>query len=183
MNFHTQCFNHGAQHFAAAVIDLHGHQAWRELHNVGFQPQVPECLGCFQAQQSAADDNSHLAVGGVGFNGFQIFDGAVYQTLRTVLAGNWRHKRIGAGGEHQFVIRHLVSVCRDDLLVGAVNFHGLVIQPDVDVVVGKKTFRYQRQILCAFPGEIGRQVHAIICRTWFFAESGDIKGSCLLMRG
>ena len=44
-----------AQHAAAGLVDLHGHQPRRELDDMGFEPQILQRLGRFQSEQAAAD--------------------------------------------------------------------------------------------------------------------------------
>jgi hypothetical protein len=58
MGGHAQFLDLLAQHAAAAFIDLHRHQARREFDHVGFQLQVAQGLGAFQAQQAAADHHA-----------------------------------------------------------------------------------------------------------------------------
>ena len=49
----AQRFDLAAQQLAATFIDLHRHQTWGEFNDMGFQAQVGQCLGRFQAQQEA----------------------------------------------------------------------------------------------------------------------------------
>ena len=93
-----------AQHAAAGIIDLHGHQARRELDHVGLQPQILERLRRFEAQQAAADD--HAASWRSRWPHEWLRDPR-WCDRRSSRAGRARyrgHEGIGAGGQHQAVV-------------------------------------------------------------------------------
>ena len=143
VNFHPHGFDHAAQQLAAAFVDLYRHQAWCKFHDMGFEPQILERFRRFQSQQTAPDNHTHAAFGCGGFNGFQVFNGSVNQTFGAILAWNGWDKRIGTGGQHQFVVRDFFSLCRFDQFGGAVDVNGLVVQSNIDAVGFEKSAGYQ----------------------------------------
>src|SRR5690606_19312626 len=84
VNVHPQLFDLGAQHTATALIHLHGHQAWGELHHVGFEAQVTQGFGAFQAEQPTTHHHALLGLGPGGRHGLQVFDRAVHKAIGAI---------------------------------------------------------------------------------------------------
>src|SRR5262249_56736487 len=67
----------GAEDPRTAVVDLHRHEAGRELDHVGLQAHGGERVRRFQAQQPTADDHAGLDLGGPEADPLEVVDGAV----------------------------------------------------------------------------------------------------------
>ena len=108
---HSQRLDMAAQHAAATLVHLHGHQSRRELDDMRLQTQVDQRLGRFEAQQSTADDRAAARIARGLANGHQILDGAVDEAILAVATGNGRHEGIGSGGQHQLVVAQARGRC------------------------------------------------------------------------
>ncbi len=92
-----------AQLVTAHRVELFGHQHRSELDHVRFH-RAFQRAGGFQPQQSAADYRTAFAAARAGFDGVQVFDGAVNEAVTAIRAFNRRDPRIGAGGRDQLVV-------------------------------------------------------------------------------
>ena len=93
MNRHAQRIDLLTQHQRPALIELHRHQARRELHDVRLQPELPQRIRRLQTQQAAANDDTALAMTGAGGNGIQVVQRAIDKAAFAVVAWHRRHKR------------------------------------------------------------------------------------------
>src|SRR5690606_33924019 len=96
MYLDTKVFNFRAQYPAAQIINLHRHQTWRKLDNMGFQIQISQGFGCLQTQQTTANHYAGFYIQAGCTNRIQILNGAVNKTVLTIIARDWRHKSIRA---------------------------------------------------------------------------------------
>ena len=86
-------FNLDLQHGATCRINLPRHQARCKFNNMGFgNTQINQCFSSFQAQQAAAHYSANFCISSIGFNQFQIFNGAVNKYTFFFNAGNIGHK-------------------------------------------------------------------------------------------
>ena len=76
-----------AQQLAAAIVDLHRHQARRELHHVRLEPEILERLGRLQAEQAAADHRADALLRRAVRDRLQVFDGAVDEAVGALVSG------------------------------------------------------------------------------------------------
>ncbi len=104
MHFHIERFDLAFQHRAAAIVQLHRHQARRKFDHMRVQSQILQRFGRFQTQQAAADYHADFGFGRRDRHCLQIFNSAVHQTLRSFMAGHRRHEGIGTGRQYQFVV-------------------------------------------------------------------------------
>ena len=81
---------------------------------------------------------------------FQVFDGAVDEAVRAVLARQRRHEGVGAGGHHQLVVGQHFAVGDGDGLRGAVDGRGARVQLEQQVVAVEEAWRDQRQVVGRF---------------------------------
>ena len=126
---HAQRFDVPSQHATAALIELHGHQARRELDHVRFQTQVDQRLGGFQAQQAAADHHAAPGSSARRADGDQILDGAIDEAVAAVAARNGRHERIRTRGQHQPVVGDHITGAGRELPAAPVDRDGALAQP------------------------------------------------------
>ena len=94
-----------AQDVAAARVDLARHQARRELDDVGLEPEVAHRLRRLEAEQAAADHRRapRAAPPRRGSRRGPRWCGRRRRPA-SVDAGDRRHERRGAGGEHERVV-------------------------------------------------------------------------------
>ncbi len=90
MNFHAHAFNFAPQLLAAHLVELLGHQHRRELDNMGFHAEVFQRACGFEAEQTAADHRAAFTATGAGFNGVEIFNGAIDKAILGFRAFNRR---------------------------------------------------------------------------------------------
>ena len=103
----TQPLDDVGQHRATALVDLKRHQPRTKLHDMRCQAHQPQRVCRFQAQQAAADhDAGGPWPGGLGHHPdrVEIVQRAIDEAAIGVLAGDRRHERIGAGGQHKRVV-------------------------------------------------------------------------------
>ena len=128
---------------AGGIVELHRHQARREFHDVGLEAEVLERFGGLQPEQPAADDRANPGARGGGRNDLEVLDRAVDEAIAPVPAGHRRHERIGAGGEHELVVRHLAIARRAHYFPLRVNGKNAVVQAQGHFRFLKKAFRHQ----------------------------------------
>ena len=173
MHLHTQFLDLVTQHRAAVVVQLHRHQTRGELHHVGLQAQALEGVSRFQAQQATADHHAGLGAGGIGADGVQVVQGTVDKTVLVVLAVDGRHKRVGTGGQNQFVIG-VVALGGGHAPVFAVNADHLLMQVQVDVVLGVPVSGAHGQVGVGGATEILGQMDTVIGELFFLTEHDDV---------
>ena len=117
------------EHGAAAIVDLHGHEPWRELHDVRLESERAQRVGRFEPEETSADHRAVAAADGEVGDGFEIVDRAVDEAPFGVVARDGRHERRRAGREHQRVVHHGSAHGRGDRARVAVDANGRV--PDV----------------------------------------------------
>jgi len=170
VDVHAQRFDLAAQHAAAAFVDLHHHQAGRELDHMRFQTEVAQGLGAFQAQQAAADHHAAARLGTRGLHGLEVFDGAVDKAVRTLAPRHAGHEGRRTGGQHQLVVIQYFAVGQHHGVVAAFDgLHtGVEAQGETGPVV--EAGRHQREIVGAAAAEELREMDAVVGRAGLFAE-------------
>ena len=169
MHAHAQALDLRLERQPAEVIQLHRHQARRELHHMGFKAQAFQGVGGFQAEQATADHHTTPRIRGGATDGIEVFKGTVDQPRIALRAVDRRHKRVRAGCQDQFVIRH--AACGGDhLTAGAVDFQ--YRRPQVQGHARRLVQRSvrQRQRLGITASEVFGQMHAVIGTHRLFAE-------------
>ncbi len=124
----AECFDLTAEHAAATVVNLQGHEPRSELDDVSLQAQIPQRLGCFQSQQAAADDGTGAGTIGTGSDGFEILDRAVHVTARPIAPRNEWHEGIRAGSDDQDVVVESAAACGAHLTSFPVDGHDSLAQ-------------------------------------------------------
>ena len=181
MHEHAQAFDARAQQSAAALVHLHGHEPRRKLDHVGSETQVLECLGRFEAQQTAADHDTTRGVLARLADGLEILDGAVDEHIRAFAPRNGRHEGARARRENQDVVFVLGAALRDDALAGAIDRRHGIAQMQLDAVLVEELARGEREVLHRRTGKILRQIDAVVGQPRFLRQHGDrkITGSVL----
>src|SRR5690606_9279479 len=123
MYLDTKVFNFRAQYPAAQIINLHRHQTWRKLDNMGFQIQISQGFGCLQTQQAATNQHTGFCIQAGGTNRVQIFNSTIDKTVLTLIARDWRYKGIRAGGENQLVKTQHITLAGGDGFIELINFN------------------------------------------------------------
>jgi hypothetical protein len=155
------------------VVDLDGHEARRELDDVGLDLELVQGVGRFQTEQTATDD--HTGLGGLRrlADRLEVVDRPVDEDVLEVLAGHRRDEGGGTGGEHQDVVRLGLAVAEGDLLRLAVDRGDLGVEEELDpgVVVGP--FGQEREGVGADLEE-RRQGDAVVGRTRLLTGDDDV---------
>ncbi|MNO44312.1 hypothetical protein D3C76_345510 [compost metagenome] len=154
---------------ATVFVQLHRHQARGEFHHMSFQPQGFQGVGGFQTEQATADHHTASGVARCGTNGIEVFKGAIHQARIALGAFDRRHKRIGPGGQHQFVVGD-TALRGDQLAACAVDFQDRhpQMQGDARGLVQRRFAEGQRLGITA--GEVLGQVHTVVGTHRLFAE-------------
>ncbi|MOA05965.1 hypothetical protein D3C78_1255780 [compost metagenome] len=84
MDFDAHAFDLATQLIAAHWVELFGHQYRREFDHVSFNAEAFQRPGSFQTQQATADHRTAFAAACAGFDGVEIFNGAVDETVLAV---------------------------------------------------------------------------------------------------
>ena len=108
-------------------------------------------------------------------DGFEVLDGPVHEAARTLAAGDGRHERVGARGQHELVIGKLSALFRTHQLGGPIDGHGLVAEMHRDLMTLIEAGLDQRQILGRLAGEELREVNPIVGQPGFFTERHDLE--------
>src|SRR5260370_33059073 len=93
-----------AQGGGAAVLDLERAQGWRELDNMGLEPEMAQGVGGFESEKAATDDRPRALPCRVSADSFQVIDGAVDETASEAMPRNRWHERVGTRREHERVV-------------------------------------------------------------------------------
>ncbi len=151
------------QRRAAALVDLHRHQARRELHDVRGESEPLERAGRLQAEQAAADHGTGPRPGPrVRLDGEEVLDRAVDEAALGVPARHRRDERVGAGGEDQHVVADDQTGAGGHLPRVPVDGHRRVPHVQLDAVLGEEGEVGQRQVLGGLPGEVRGELDAVV---------------------
>ena len=105
-----------------------------------------------------------------GRDDLEILDRAVNKAIAAVLARHGRHERVGAGREHQLVVRHLAVARRAHHFALRVDGEHAVVQPQGHRVLLEEAFRHDVEVGCRLAGEETRELHAVVGRPGLFAK-------------
>nr|KGD10729.1 putative nitrite reductase (NAD(P)H), large subunit [Burkholderia pseudomallei] len=174
VHLHAERLDLLAQHPAAALVDLHGHQPRRELDHVRGEPHVAQRLRAFEPEQPAADDDARVRARAAGPHRLEILDRPVDEAAGALAAGHVRHERRRAGGEHELVVRERLARRQRDRARGAVDRDRLRVQqqPEVRMTLEEAGLD-ERQIVGGLAGEEFGQVDAIVRGARFLADHRD----------
>ncbi len=155
---------------AAALVDLHRHQARRELHDVGGQSEALEGTGRLEPEQTAADHGTHLGVLRVLLDREQVLDRAVDETALGVLARDGRHERVGAGGQDQHVVVDDETGAGGDPAGLPVDGLRRVAHVQLDAVVLEELHVRHGQVLGRLAREVRGELDAVVRRARLLTE-------------
>ena len=157
----------------AAVVDLHCHQARRELDDMRLDAEILQRLRRFQTEQAATDDDAALGRKAGGAQCLEILDRAIDEAAVAVLARNRRHERKRTGRQHQLVVGDRLAVGERHRASFAVERRDPGIEAQIDTVgFGKVRARQQQIIGTAARKELG-QMHTVVGRPRLFSEDGE----------
>ncbi|MGF6967589.1 hypothetical protein OKW43_004617 [Paraburkholderia sp. WC7.3g] len=171
----AEFFDPAAQYAAATVVDLHRHQARSEFDHVRLQAHVAQRLRAFKAEQATADDGARFRAGAAFAHRFEIVDGSIHEAVAALAARHRRHERIGAGREHEAVVRQRFAVRDRHRARVAVDRDGSRVQLQLHAVALEKAGLDQRQVIGGLAREELGQMHAIVGRSRFFAQHRDVE--------
>src|SRR5690606_3601106 len=138
MYLDTKVFNFRAQYPAAQIINLHRPQTWRQLDNMGFQIQISQGFGCLQTQQTTANHYAGFYIQAGCTNRIQILNDAVNKTVLTIIARDWRHKRIRALNENPAFNTQHINLAGDDGFIALIKFNRFSIKSQINAIgIGK----------------------------------------------
>ena len=169
-----------SQHAAAALIDLHRHQARREFDDVRRQPEILQRLRRFEPEQPATDDDADLAVAGRRTDRFEIFDRAIDETARAFACpesaarrgmsrspGPACRTRASRPCDGRDALRRRRSIAAARSARCMVDRHACRRIRSVD----------ERQVVRALAGEKSGQLHAVVRSARLFAQHRDVESS------
>ena len=172
VHLHAHLFDFTTQLLAALDVELLRHQYRRELDHVGFHAQVFQRASGFQAEQAAADYRAAFATARAGFNGVEIFDGAIDEAVGAFRAFDRRDPGVRASGENQRVVTHRAAGIGVDQLLFAVDGDGALAQQQINLMFFIVAFANQREFFGGMVREVGGKVNAVIGDAGLFTEDG-----------
>jgi hypothetical protein len=173
VHLNAQALDGALQQAAADGVDLAGHQARRQLDDVRLDAALLHRPGRLEAQQAAAQHGAALGFVGIGPDRVQIVEGPVHEHALALDAGDGRHERRGAGGQHQAVEDAALADAGDHLArreVHALDFHP---GAQLDVVLLVPGARGQQQGLGAHQLEVLGELHAVVGGPRLLADHDD----------
>ena len=173
MHLHTQRLDARTQRRTAFGIQLHRHQAWGELHHMGFQAQRLQRIGCFQTEQPAADHHAPSGLHRRLTDRIQILQRAVDQPGRAPGTFDGRNKGIGTGRQYQLVISS-TALRGDHLPPLTIDFQHRRAQVQLHARLLVQLRRSQRQRLGITTGKILGQVNPVVGPLALLGEHLDI---------
>jgi hypothetical protein len=176
---HAALFQRSLQQLARHVVELAFHEPGRHVHHAHRHAALHQAVGRFQPEQAAADDHGVLVFGGRVDHGLGVGDVAVGEHAGQVLAGNWQHEGVGAGGHDEPVVGRL-----DHAALAVAGAHDAL-----DAVhLGHGLARVQRDAMLGVPGPVvehdlvqrllarehWREQDAVVVRVRLAAEDRDV---------
>ena len=145
------------------------------MHHGDVHSTQGEAVGRLEAQQAGADDHRVLVLGrrvdhlvGVGYV-------AVGDHARQILARYRQDEGVGTGGEQQAVIFPFAAVGGEDLAALAVDLDDLVVQHQLDVVIGVPLMIVEDDVLQRhLAGQDRREQDTVVVGVGFCTEYGDL---------
>ena len=183
MDVDTQAADHPAQQRTAGLVELDRHQPGRHLDDMRRHPERAQCVGRFQAQQTAPDDDGVAGAAHrerrahIGADRIEVVQRAVDVTTGQVVARHGRHERGGTGGQHQRVIAEPFTA---DAVTTALASRSTVatglsrISPDAVVVAVAVT--WERETVAVPVLGVGGQRNAVIGGVGLLGQDGDPPG-------
>ncbi len=154
MNADAQRRDFVTQPRCASRVQLHRHQVRREFHHMGVQPQLFQGVGGFKTQQTAADHHTALHGFRPFADGVQIVKRTIHKAARELMTRNGRHKRPGAGRQHQSVPAGFPAFDIAYYLAIAVDIHNAATGAQFYAVCGEEIGLRQGKRVGAAPGKI-----------------------------
>ena len=163
-----------AERPGACLVNLAGHQPWRELDHVGLEVKVEDRLGGLQPQQAATDHRRPRRRAGVGEDPLQVLDRAVDENPLLIHAGNPRDKRGRTSRQYDRVVRDLPPPFGNDDPSPAVDHLGPVADMKGDAVFGIPLLGSKLEVAGVPALEVLRQVHSVVSGARLLAEGHDL---------
>lgn len=162
---------------ATTVVELHRHEAGRELDDVRVEPEVAQRIRRFEAQEPAADDCA-AADGGVRRgrrDRIEIVERAIHETSRTVAPLHWRHEGLRTGREHEVVVGDDVTARGRDRSGRTVDRDDPIAEQHLDVVLVEEPVGHQRQVVGGATVEHRAECDPVVRRPRLVADDGDLQ--------
>jgi hypothetical protein len=173
---HAECLDLALQQPPARLVELHRHQARRELDDMGLEAEVFSALAASRPRKAAADHGADARLLCRGPDDFEVFDRAIDEAAAPVMSRNRRNEGIGAGSEHQFVVRHFAVTRGAYRLAVAVYRNHRIVEPKRDALFLEEPFRHYTEIDGRLSREKAGELHAVVGCTRFFAEHRHVDG-------
>ena len=171
---HAELLDARAQHRAAGVIDLQGHQARCELDHVRLESQREQRIRRFQAEQTSTDHDALARVRRGLCDRREIFQRAIHEAAARIFASERRHERIRAGREDQFIVREAAPRRGANLPRTAIQRDDGVTRHDLDAERSVRVGVAQRELVRAARLEPLGEIDAIVSEFALFADHYDL---------
>src|SRR6185503_15480686 len=132
MDVDAECLDLATQHPSAGVVELYCHQARSEFDDVSLEPEILQRFRGLEAEQTAADHRSDPGAAPGRADDLQVLYRAIDEASAAVAPRDRGHERIGAGGQHQLVVRDFAIAGGADDLARAVDLEHPVVQAQRD---------------------------------------------------
>ena len=142
---------------------------------MGLQAEQAQGVGRLEAEQTPADDHAgpDPRLLGVGPDGGEVVEGPVDERAGAVGARHRWHERRRASGEHEVVVAlHPAGAGRHGA-VRSVHGDDLLVDHDLDPVVGSEPGGHHRQLLGRHAVEHGREPDPVVGHHGLLAEHRD----------
>ena len=139
LNINAGCLNLGVHGVTAALVNLNGQQPGSHVQDGGLCAQVLQTLSCFEAEQTATDDDTAGCAAESGLQALDLGDHVLHvingaEDVCGVRVKNGDANRAGTGCENQHVVGVLVALGVSDNTAGAVKLLCVAVIDQVDVL-------------------------------------------------
>ena len=139
LNVNAGCLNLGVHGVTAALVNLNGEQPGCHVQDGGLCAQVLQTLSCFEAEQTATDDDTAGCAAEGGLQALDLGDHVLHvvngaEDVCGVRVKNGDTNRAGTGCEDQHVIGVLVALGVGNNAAGAVKLLCVAVVDQVDVL-------------------------------------------------
>ena len=106
VNAHPGGLDFTLEQLTPRLVELHWHQARRELDYMGLEAQLLQRSCRLESQQATSHHHAHFGCGRSNANFVQVLERAVHVNPVQVFSRNRWHEGVRPGGQHQRVIRN-----------------------------------------------------------------------------
>src|SRR5690606_12254960 len=163
------------QHRGPGFVELPRHQAGRELHDVGLEPEVEHGFGRFEPQEPATDHRRAFAVLGIFDDRLEVFDRSIDEDAGLPHAWDRWNECARTRREDDGVVLDLApGVGHHDLAV-AVDSGDALVQAEMNALARVPFFGGQTQLVCVTGLEELRQLNTVVRRAALLTDGRELE--------